>query len=38
MKSKFSLSFAITLGDIHGDLLAVQNVLEDEQEEMVSFL
>ena len=38
MKSKFFLFFAIALGDIHGDLLAVQNVLEDDEEEMVLFL
>jgi hypothetical protein len=38
MKSEFFLTFAIALGDIHGDLLAVQNGLEDEQEEMVLFL
>lgn len=29
-----SWSRADMLGDIHGNLLAVQNVLEDEQEEM----
>jgi hypothetical protein len=35
VKYKFFIFFEIVLGEIHGDLLAVQNVLEDEQEEMV---
>jgi hypothetical protein len=35
VKSKFFIFFEIVLGEIHGDLLAVHNVLEDEQEEMV---